>query len=100
VLNPTRVDNMPISILEAQASGVPIVSSDAGGIPFIVEHERTGLLVAPGDAPAMAAAATKVLREPVLAATLRESGRAAVAQYTWPVVKEQLLAVYASVLRR
>jgi len=98
VLNPTRVDNMPISLLEAQASGVPIVSSDVGGIPFIVEHERTGLLVGPGDAGAMAAAAMRILREPALATTLRESGLAAVTHYTWPVVKDQLLAVYAGVL--
>ncbi|HUG35789.1 MAG TPA: glycosyltransferase family 4 protein [Candidatus Limnocylindrales bacterium] len=100
VLNPSLVDNMPISILEALASGVPVVSTNVGGIPFMVGDGRTGLLVGPGDPEAMAAAAVKVLADPDLAARLRTAGMAVADGHTWPAVRERLLAVYERVLGR
>lgn len=87
MLNPTTADNMPISILEALASGVPVVSTDAGGIPDLVTHERTALLVPVGDPAALAAAALRLLNDAALAARLREAGRADVARYAWPQVR-------------
>jgi len=54
MLNPTTVDNMPNSILEAMASGVAIISTNVGGIPYIVEDNRTALLVNVNDEVAMA----------------------------------------------
>jgi glycosyltransferase involved in cell wall biosynthesis len=97
-LNPSRVDNMPNSLLEALASGVPIVSTDAGGIPHVVAHERTALLVPPGDAQAMADALLRILRDPPLAARLAAAGTAEAQRYAWASVREALAAVYASVL--
>ncbi len=89
MLNPTTVDNMPISILEALASGVPVVSTDAGGIPDLVEHGVTALLVPVGDVGALAAAALRVLDEPTLAQALSAAGVAEVQRYAWPHVKQQ-----------
>lgn len=94
LLNPSLVDNMPNSLLEAMASGVPVVSTDVGGVPFIVTHERTALLVKAGSPEAMAAAAARVLDEPGLATALRAAGLAEVARYTWPQVAPRLAAVY------
>ncbi|HZX25445.1 MAG TPA: glycosyltransferase family 4 protein [Telluria sp.] len=94
VLNASRVDNMPNALLEAMAAGVPVVSSAAGGIPYIVTHEVSGLLTAPGDAAAMAAAMRRVLDEPALAAALRAGGLHGVQRYTWEAVRPQLLEVY------
>ena len=94
LLNPSTVDNMPISILEAFASGVPVVSTRAGGIPDLVADGVDGLLVPVGDPAAMAAAALRVLTDPALAARLRAAGLDAAQQYAWPQVRGQWLSVY------
>jgi glycosyltransferase involved in cell wall biosynthesis len=95
VLNPSLADNMPISLLEALATGVPIVSTNVGGIPFVVEDGRTALLVPPRDPEAMARAALRLIGDRALASRLRAAGLAAVKRYAWPNVREALLSVYA-----
>ncbi|AZP12221.1 glycosyltransferase family 4 protein [Undibacterium parvum] len=97
MLNPTTADNMPISILEALASGIPVVSTDVGGIPYLVQHEKTALLVAPGAPQAMAEAVLSLLNKPEKAQELRQAGVELVTQYTWSKVRLRLLAVYAEV---
>lgn len=94
MLNPSLVDNMPISILESWASGVPVVSTRVGGVPYLVEDGNTGLLVSAGDADAMASALMRVLSDRTLAKRLSGAGLAAAQHYTWPHVKQKLLAVY------
>jgi glycosyltransferase involved in cell wall biosynthesis len=69
-LNAPDVDNMPASILEAFASGLAVVTTDAGGIPHIVRHAGTGLIVPRGDHEKMAAAALHLLQDPPLAERL------------------------------
>ncbi|WP_374536784.1 glycosyltransferase family 4 protein [Chitinimonas taiwanensis] len=94
MLNPSTVDNMPISILEAFASGVPVVSTAAGGIPDMLDDGRTGLLVPINDAPAMAAAALRVLQDPALAARFCQAARQEAEGYAWPRVRAQWLDAY------
>jgi glycosyltransferase involved in cell wall biosynthesis len=100
MLNPSTVDNMPISILEAFASGVPVVSTDAGGIPDLVEDGVSGLLVPIGDAEAMAEQALRVLSDPSLATALRIAGRRAGDAYDWPEVRVRWLGLYRDVAAR
>lgn len=100
MLNPTLADNMPISILESLASGVPVVSTNVGGIPYLVEHEKTALLVPEKNPIAMADAVLSLLRHPEQVAKLRQSGVELVSQYTWPHVRKRLMAVYAGVISR
>jgi glycosyltransferase involved in cell wall biosynthesis len=94
-LNASRVDNMPISLLEAMATGVPIVSTNAGGIPDMVDNGRTALLVPIGDPEAMAAAALRVLDDAELSRSLRDAGIDAARKYSWERVRPLLYAVYA-----
>ena len=97
LLNPSTVDNMPISILEAFASGVPVVSSSAGGIPDMVEQGVSGLLVAVGDDEAMARELLSVLQDASLAAGLRQAGLQQAQKYAWPQVRTQWLNAYRKV---
>lgn len=93
-LNPSTVDNMPNSVLEAFASGLPLVSTDVGGVPDIVTDGVDGLLVPAGDAQAMAEALMRVLGDRELARRLTEAGAAQVRAYAWPQVRGQWLDAY------
>lgn len=94
VVNPSTVDNMPNSLLEAFASGLPVVSTNAGGIPDMLTHGVSGLLVPVGDAPAMAREVCRVLEDRAFAARLVDAGRAEAEKYAWPRVKTQWLDAY------
>jgi glycosyltransferase involved in cell wall biosynthesis len=98
-LNPSTVDNMPISILEAFASAVPVVSTDAGGIPDLVTHRSTGLLVPVGNAQAMADAVCEVLSDGALAQRLADAGLAEARRYAWTAVRSQWLAAYRQAVK-
>src|SRR5207253_5893997 len=66
----------PVALMEALATGVPVVASDLSGIPELVIPEQTGLLVPPGDAAALAAAIERLARDPRLAERLGAAGQA------------------------
>jgi glycosyltransferase involved in cell wall biosynthesis len=94
-LNASLVDNMPISLLEAMASGVPIVSTNVGGVPFMVRDGQEALLVPPGDPERMAQAILRLFDDPALAHSLAERGLAAARGYAWNAVAPRLFDVYA-----
>jgi glycosyltransferase involved in cell wall biosynthesis len=97
-LNPSRVDNTPNSVLEAWASGVPVVSTNVGGVPFIAQHGVTALLVPPQDAAAMADAVVRVLSDAALAGQLSSNGLAQAQHYTWERVAPRLAEVYRAAI--
>lgn len=99
-LNGSNVDNMPLSILDAFAAGVPVVSTNAGGIPHVVTDGITGLLAEREDEEAMAAAALRLLRDAPLALRIADVARAeCLANYVWPVVRDQWVQLYQSLIR-
>jgi len=71
---PSLNEGMGRALIEAMAAGLPVIASHVGGIPAVIEHERTGLLVPPGDAGALADALRRLLERPEWA---RQLGRAA-----------------------
>jgi glycosyltransferase involved in cell wall biosynthesis len=99
-VNASNLDNMPVSVLEAFASGTPVVTTEPEGMKYIVAHERTGLLSPPGDATALAKNIVRVLQEPDLAAQLAQSAFEESSRYRWAAVREQWLRVYAGLTSR
>lgn len=97
-LNSSNIDNMPLSILEAFAAGLPVVTTDAGGIPFVVRDRENGLMVPRDDHVAMAASIVRLLREPSLAARLASTARdECLSKYVWPAVRGEWERVYQAV---
>jgi glycosyltransferase involved in cell wall biosynthesis len=93
-VNASNVDNMPVSILEAFASGTPVVSTAPEGIRYVVEHERTGLLSQVGDAHALAVNVIRVLRDADLAKRLALKANQEMEKYQWRAVRAMWLEVY------
>lgn len=96
-LNASKIDNQPLSILEAFQCGVPVVTTDAGGIPDVVTDEITGFLVPVGDYESLAARALKLLTDQQIAQAMIQSARSECTKYTWSVVCPQWVDVYHSV---
>lgn len=100
MINPSLADNMPNSILEAWASGVPVVSTNVGGVPFMATDGVNVSLVPPGNPGEIANASVALLKDRSLWCQRAEAGRAEAQRYTWEKVQPQLADVYSSALRR
>ena len=98
-LTATNIDNMPSSITECMASGLPVVTTDAGGIPYIVTHEETCLMVGRDDPRAMAAAALRLLEEEGLAARRTRRAREESRKFEWPAVRDEWVRLYHELAR-
>ncbi|MBI1353985.1 MAG: glycosyltransferase [Acidobacteria bacterium] len=100
-LTSPNLDCMPGSLLECYSSGLPIVATDAGGIPYILFDEATGLLVPKDDDEAMANAAFRLLEEEGLALRLTRAGRAELDRYSWDKnVRNLWVGLYAELMGR
>jgi glycosyltransferase involved in cell wall biosynthesis len=93
-VNASVVDNQPVSILEAFASGLPVVSSPTGDIRYMVRHGENGLLTPAGDAAALAETLSALWSEPEAARQRARRARQNVEDYTWTAVRDRWAAVY------
>ena len=93
-VNASVLDNQPVSILEAFASGLPVVSTAVGDIPYMVRNGEAGTL-ASADAADLAGAMARVWNDPDGARAMARRARAALARYTWPMVREEWLDIYS-----
>jgi glycosyltransferase involved in cell wall biosynthesis len=100
LLNPSLADNMPNSLLEAWASGLPVVSTNVGGIPHLAEDGVTASLVPPRDPAAMAQACLAVLSDETTWQQRARAGLKEAQRYTWPSVRPLLLDVYRRALQQ
>jgi len=93
-MNGSEIDNQPLSILEAFSCGLPVVTTDAGGIPDIVEDGRTGMVVACGDYAELANRAMRLLNDPALTKQIVEQARQECLKYSWEAVRDAWMNVY------
>lgn len=95
-LNTTHVDNTPVSVIEAMACGLCVVSTDAGGVPQLIRDGIHGLLVRPGDAEGMVDAVRRLLNDAELCFRLSTEARARAEEFTWERVLPQWLELFES----
>jgi glycosyltransferase involved in cell wall biosynthesis len=98
-INTSHVDNMPVTIVEACAMGLPVITTDVGGIKDLLIDGETGLLVPDNDDEAMCKAITRLLNDPALAGRLSNNGRRLAERSSWQQIRPQWEQVFAEVMR-
>ncbi|MCK0125037.1 glycosyltransferase family 4 protein [Gelidibacter sp. F2691] len=86
-VNTTNYDNTPVSVIEAMALGLPVVSTNVGGMPYLIKDGVDGLLVPPKDKMAMADAICTLFDAPIRTATMTTNARHKVEQFDWEKVR-------------
>ncbi len=88
-INTTNFDNTPLSVIEAMALGLPVVSTNVGGMPYLIEHNKTGILVEANSDTTMVNAIISLMNNAKLRDTIANSARKHVEQFDWDQIKQQ-----------
>lgn len=91
-INTTNVDNTPVSVIEAMALGLPVVTTNVGGIPYLLKEDEA-MLVPPDNIEAMANAIRELLKSPDKVEKLSFQGRKKVEAFDWQAVKEKWIEI-------
>jgi len=95
LLNASTIDNFPAALLEGSAAGLAVVSTKAGGIPFVYQNEKTALLVEVGDWQGLASAVDRIVRDPSLGSRLTKEGNMLAEGCAWKEVRVPLYEAYS-----
>lgn len=94
MLSAPKIDNMPVSVLEAMNAGLLVISSNVGGIPYMIEHQRTGLLFEKGNVDVIAAQIKWALTHQEECLKMIAAAHEEVKRYSWENIRKQLLPLY------
>ncbi|WP_373056890.1 glycosyltransferase family 4 protein [Zunongwangia sp. H14] len=92
-LNTSAIDNTPVSVIEAMALGLPVISTRVGGMPYLIKNGQEGILFDKEEPEAAAKAIRFLLKSPQQAETLAEAARSKVEKFDWEIVKQDWLQV-------
>lgn len=95
-VNTTNFDNTPVSVIEAMALGLPVVTTNAGGIPYLFENGKEGIQTPVGDVEAMSNAVIKVIESPSQSFMMTTKARELVDNFSWTHVKQQWIEVLSA----
>lgn len=95
---PSSFEGFCQAALKAMAQGKPVVLTNVGGLPYVIDHGVEGFLVEYGDSRGMAEAISRLLLSPDLAKKMGEKGRVRVRKYTFPALAEQMEEIYKEVI--
>jgi len=92
-INTTNLDNTPVSVMEAMALGLPVVSTNVGGLPFLIDHHKTGILVPPNNEVHFVEAICNLIENPNFIGSISENARAKVEEFDWKKVKHRWFSI-------
>ncbi len=95
-INTTHFDNLPVSLIEAMALGLPVVSTNVGGISFLIENEKNGKLVPDGNIDKMVCAIDELISQPKHSQEIIKKGRETATFYSWSTVRHKWNALLQS----
>lgn len=99
-LNTTSADNMPVSVIEAMALGLPVVSTNVGGIPYLLENGVTGFTVDQHNIQSMVKAVEFICENQERACSVANEARKKVEAFDWATVKHQWNSLFQNALRK
>lgn len=88
-INTTNFDNMPVSVIEAMALGLPVISTNVGGMPYLIENEIDGILVEPNNVDEFVKAIKKLKYNREIASSLATAARKKVEAFDWAIIKKE-----------
>ncbi|NNK88814.1 MAG: glycosyltransferase family 4 protein [Flavobacteriaceae bacterium] len=94
-INTTDFDNTPVSVMEAMALGLPVVSTNVGGLPYLIQDHYDGMLVKKADVNGMVLAILNLYHNPEMARKISRQARIKVEQFDWEIIKEQRSEILA-----
>lgn len=94
MLSASKADNMPMSLLEAMNMGILVIATKVGGVPYIIEDGKTGLLFPSGDVQQLADKMIWALENPTNVQGIVKNAQVNVQQYSWKNIKEKLIQIY------
>lgn len=92
-INTTNFDNMPVSVMEAMALGLPVVSTNVGGLPFLIKNEVDGILVPPNNPEAFVNAIEDLCANPLKAQEITKNARTKMEGFNWEKVKHSWISL-------